>query len=179
MFAAEHWDVRPDLMCLAKGLSGGGLPIAAVLMTTEVAEAAKAVNTGGTWAGQPAAALGALAALGVFEREGVLDHVATLEAIAERHLRPLEQLPSVGEVRIKGLYIAIDFVADPETRERAPALATAVHRRCVAEGVVGIEDGVTHYRVLPALNMPEDLFERAMETIARAARAVDAERVTT
>ena len=176
MFAAEHWGVEPDLMCLAKAMSGGGLPIAAVMMTDAVATAAKAVNTGGTWAGQPAAALGTLATLDVYERDGILDHVLELESIAEEHLRPLEALDTVGEVRVKGLYIAIDFVLDPTSRRRAPHLATAVHRRCVREGIVGIEDGVSHYRVLPALNMPVELFRRAMETIARATIAVDRER---
>ncbi|HHC09381.1 MAG TPA: aminotransferase class III-fold pyridoxal phosphate-dependent enzyme [Actinobacteria bacterium] len=175
MFAAEHWDLEPDLMCLAKALSGGGLPIAAVLMTEEVAEAAEAVNTGGTWAGQPAAALGTLAALEVYERDRILDHVRTLASVAEEVLRPLEALDIVGEVRIKGLYLAVDFVADGRSLRRAPHLATAVHRRCVEAGVVGIEDGVSHYRALPALNMPVELFTEAMRTIAEATVAVDAE----
>ncbi len=174
MFAAEHWGVEPDLMCLAKGLSGGGMPIGAVLMSDAVAEAGQAVNTGGTWAGQPAACLGALAALDVFERDDVLAHVAHLEALAERHLGPLRELDTVGEVRIKGLYIAIDMVSDPETRQRAPHLARAIHDLMLRRGVVGIEDGVTHYRLLPALNMDSSLFEWSMRTLASVVREVDA-----
>ncbi len=175
MFAAEHWGVEPDLMCLAKGLSGGGLPLGAVLMSDAVAEAAQAVNTGGTWAGQPAACLGALAALDVFERDDVLGNVRRLETIAERCLGPLGDLEAVGEVRIKGLYIAIDMVTDPITKTRAPHLARAIHDRMVQRGIVGIEDGVSHYRVLPALNMDPELFEWSMHTLADTVREVGAE----
>ncbi|HIE21274.1 MAG TPA: aminotransferase class III-fold pyridoxal phosphate-dependent enzyme, partial [Acidimicrobiia bacterium] len=177
MFAAEHWGVQPDIMCLAKGLSGGGLPIGAVLMSEEVSERARAVHTGGTWAGQPAACLGTLAALDVFERDDILGQVARLEAIAKEVLDPLEDLSTVGEVRIRGLYIAIDMVWDKETKRGAPELARALHRRAVAGGVVGIEDDVSHYRILPALNMDEDLFRFTVTTIADAARTVDEDRV--
>ncbi len=172
-FASEHWNLQPDLMCLAKGLSGGGLPLGAVLMSEAVAKATTATNTGGTWAGQPAACLGALAAIDAFEQEQILAHVGRLESIAESHLRPLENLRSVGQVRIKGLYIAIDMVYDGEPRRRAPRLARRIHDYAVREGVVGIEDGVSHYRVLPALNMPEELFDLSMGIVARATRAAD------
>lgn len=174
MFAADLWDVQPDLMCLAKALSGGGLPIAAVLMSDDVNERTGDVHTGGTWAGQPAACLGALASLDVYERDDVLDHVKQLDVIAHRYLDPLTELSTVGEVRIRGTYIAIDMITDPATRARAPRLAQALHEHAVNHGVVGIEDDVSHYRILPALNMPVDLFTVTMEILVAATEHADA-----
>ncbi len=173
MFAADRWNVQPDLMCLAKALSGGGLPIGAVMMSEAVAKATAEVHTGGTWAGQPAACMGAIASLEAFDRDDILGHVARLSQIAEDQLRPLEDLDIVGEVRIVGLYVAIDFVSDKSSKTRAPYLALAVHEHALHKGVVGIEDDVSHYRILPALNMPDDLFSFTVSTIADAVRSVD------
>jgi len=174
MFAADLWNVEPDIMCLAKALSGGGLPVAAVLMSNDVRDRTGDVHTGGTWAGQPAACLGAMASLDVYERDGVLDHVKQLDVIAHRYLDPLTDLPAVGEVRIRGTYIAIDMVTDPGTRKRAPHLARALHDYAVSHGVVGIQDDVAHYRILPALNMPLDLFAVTMETLVTATEHANA-----
>ncbi len=174
LFAAEHWDLEPDLVCLAKGLSGGALPLGAVLMSEEVAAATDEVHTGGTWAGQPAACLAADESLRIIVEEGVLDNVRALDAIAHRILGPLaDSCAIVGDVRIRGLYLAVDFV-DPVRGGRAPGLSRRVHDLCVRRGLVGIQDEVAHYRGLPALNMAPEVFETAMEILAAAIREVDA-----
>jgi len=166
MFAAEHWGLEPDIMCLAKGLSGGAIPLGAVMMSEAVAEATQDVHTGGTYAGQPAACLAASESIRVFEEDGVLEHVAVLERIAKNKLEPLrDRYPIVGEVRVWGLYLAVDFVRDQASKERAPELAQAVHAACLRRGLAGIQDSVAHYRGLPALNMPEAVFERAMDIV--------------
>ncbi len=165
LFAAEHWDLQPDIMCLAKGLSGGALPLGAVLMSERVASATQEVHTGGTWAGQPAACLAAAESLRVITGEGVLDNVATLEGMAHRALDGLvDGSPVVSDVRIRGLYLAVEFV-DPRTGRRAPEISARVHQECVRSGLVGIQDDVAHYRGLPALNMSPVLFGRAMEIL--------------
>ncbi len=165
LFAAEHWDLHPDIMCLAKGLSGGALPLGAVLMSDRVAEATTEVHTGGTWAGQPAACLAAAESLRIITTEGVLDNVATLEAMALGALGGLtESSPIVSDVRIRGLYLAVEFV-DPATGRRAPELSARVHRKCIRNGLIGIQDDVAHYRGLPALNMSPVLFGRAMDIL--------------
>jgi 4-aminobutyrate aminotransferase-like enzyme len=169
MFAAEHWGIEPDLMCFAKGLSGGAIPIGAVMMSDAVSTAAKGMHTGGTFAGQPAACLAALESLRAFESERVLEHAAVLEQIAKDKLEPLtNRYPFVGEVRVWGLYLAVDFVHDQKSRERAPEIAQKVHRGCLKRGLAGIQDGVAHYRGLPALNMPEALFTQAMDILVGA-----------
>lgn len=119
LFACEHEAVSPDLMCLAKGITGGYLPLAATLATDEVFEAflgahadQKHVFHGHTYTGNALACAAALASLRLFE-DGLLD---ALPAKAERLARGLERLgghPHVFEVRQRGLMVGIELAADP------------------------------------------------------------------
>ena len=62
------------------------------------------------------------------------------------------------------MYLAVEFV-DPATGRRAPELSARVHRKCIRNGLIGIQDDVAHYRGLPALNMSPVLFGRAMDIL--------------
>ena len=170
MFAIEHWPGvvdKVDLMPLAKGLSGGALPIAAVMGTDEVMTASDNLYLGGTFAWQPAACAGALAGIEAMERENVLDNVAVLEKIALDSMLPLvDKYEIVGDVRIKGLYLALEFVEDKETKAPAKEITRQIHRRLLNKGVVGIhERGLWWIRWLPALNMPPALFQKACDLL--------------
>jgi len=167
MFAVELWDVEPDLMPLAKALSGGALPIAAVLGTEEVMTASDEIYLGGTFAWQGAACAGALKAIEIMERDHILDHVARLEKIAHEKLAPLvDKYEIVGDVRIQGLYIAIEFVEDKVKKGRPAKMTREIHRGCLRRGLVLIhEEGLWWIRLLPALNMPEEMFRKACDII--------------
>jgi adenosylmethionine-8-amino-7-oxononanoate aminotransferase len=117
MFACEHEGVAPDFLCLAKGLTGGYLPLAATLTTERVHdgflgafEEFKTFFHGHTYTGNPLACAAALATLEIFERERTLDRVQeTIAAFAsalERHVAPLEQ---VVEIRRCGLMCGIEL----------------------------------------------------------------------
>lgn len=165
MFAVEHWDVRPDLMCLAKAFSGGVLPIGAVLGTEEVMGTFDDTETGSTWSWLPAACAGALKGIEIFERDRVLDNVLRLEEVARRTLGGLpERYSVVGDVRIRGTYIAVEFVGDRVTKARVPGFQRAVERECVRRGLVLITHNAA-LRVLPSLTMPTDVFAVGMEII--------------
>lgn len=172
MFAIEHWDVRCDLMCLAKGFSGGMLPIAAVLGTEEVMGSFSDVETGSTWSWLPAACAGALKGIEIFERDHVLENVLELEEVAHRALDPLpERFPVVGDVRIKGTYIAVEFVGDRRTKSRVPGFQRAVEKECVRRGLVVIPHGAS-FRVLPSLTMPSEIFGVGMQIVVDSIGAV-------
>jgi 4-aminobutyrate aminotransferase-like enzyme len=165
LFSVEHWDVHPDLMCLAKAFSGGVMPIAAVLGTEEVMGSFDDTETGSTWSWLPAACAGALRAIEVFERDRVLDNVLRLEEVAHRTLGGLpSRFEVVGDVRIKGTYIAIEFVKDRATKERAPEFQHLVEQECVRRGLVVITHNAA-LRVLPSLTMPPEVFEQGMAII--------------
>ena len=120
MFACEHEGVAPDLLCLAKGLTGGYLPLAATLTTERVYggflgefEELRAFFHGHTYTGNPLACAAALATLDVFKEERTLEHVAELDALLGEILEPLAALSGVGEVRRRGLMCGIDLAGFP------------------------------------------------------------------
>ncbi|RJP69161.1 MAG: adenosylmethionine--8-amino-7-oxononanoate transaminase [Candidatus Abyssobacteria bacterium SURF_17] len=124
LFACEHEGVTPDILAVAKGLSGGYLPVAATLATQEIYdgflgsyEEARALFHGHTYTGNPLACAAAVANLEIFDRERTLKKVQQkIEFLADL-LQPLAELPHVGEVRQRGLMVGIELVKDKKSRE--------------------------------------------------------------
>ena len=120
-FAVDHWDVTPDLICFAKGVNSGYVPLGGVVISRRIADsfAERPFPGGLTYSGHPLACASAVASIGIFKEEGIIDHARhlgedivgpELAAMAERH-------PSVGEVRGLGVFWAIELVRDRATRE--------------------------------------------------------------
>ena len=127
LFACDREGVAPDFLCLAKGLTGGYLPLAATL-TTEAVYAAffataaegKTFYHGHTYCGNPLGVAVALASLRVFDDERTLENLPPkIEALRQR-LAELAGLPHVGDVRQCGLIAGIELVADKETKAPYP-----------------------------------------------------------
>ncbi|WP_436737630.1 aspartate aminotransferase family protein [Streptomyces sp. BBFR102] len=120
-FAADLYDVVPDLMTFAKGVNSGYVPLGGVAISGKIAETfAKRPYPGGlTYSGHPLACAAAVATLKVMAEEGVVENAARLGAeVVEPELRRLaERHPSVGEVRGVGMFWALDLVKDRETHE--------------------------------------------------------------
>jgi adenosylmethionine-8-amino-7-oxononanoate aminotransferase len=140
MFACEHASITPDLMCVAKGLTGGYLPLAATLATDAVFEAflapydeLKTFFHGHTYTGNALACAVALASLRVFEEERTLERlgpkIATLEARLAAEIAPLAH---VGDVRQRGFMVGIELVADRAARRPYPTAARMGHRTILA-----------------------------------------------
>jgi adenosylmethionine-8-amino-7-oxononanoate aminotransferase len=124
MFACEHEDVVPDIMCLSKGITGGYLPLAVTLATEEIYSAflsefreMKTFFHGHSYTGNPLACAAALACLDIFEKEETLKKLLPKIGILERWLNDISDLAHVGDVRNRGLMGAIELVMDKETRE--------------------------------------------------------------
>ena len=143
MFAVDHEDVEPDLMCVGKGLSGGYLPLAATFATEQIFEAflapyedLKTFFHGHTYTGNALACAVALANLDIFEKEQVVartaERAAEMQRLLKQHVEPLEH---VGEVRQWGLMVGIELVRDRptkasfETRLEVPQRIVAEARR--------------------------------------------------
>jgi 4-aminobutyrate aminotransferase-like enzyme len=177
MFAVQMWDVHPDLMVLAKALSGGVMPIGATLGSEDVMGDTE-VFSGGTFAWTPPACVAALEGIELIEREGLLEQGRALGARLRERLSGLaERYEIVGDVRCIGLFLGIEFVKDRATKERAVEEARAVHFRCLEGVVVDIYDRGFHaVRWQPALTMPADMLERACDILEEAVAEVDASR---
>src|SRR5439155_12834972 len=161
----------------ARALSGGVLPIAACL-GSEAVMGDTEVYAGGTYSWFPPSCAAALKGLEVIERDGLLDRGRELEAVALERLPSLaSQFAIVGDVRVKGLYIAIEFVKDKETKVKGVEDARAVHFRCLERGIVDVYDrGMNFVRWQPALTMPPEMFERAIDMLTEAIASVEATR---
>lgn len=133
LFACEQEGVRPELLCLAKGISAGYLPLAATLATEEIYdafrgpwEASRTFFHGHSYTGNPLACAAGLASLEIFERDRVLEHVGPKsEHLARALADKVTPLAHVGEVRLRGLMVGIELVADRQSRAPfSPALRT-------------------------------------------------------
>ncbi|MDX3356826.1 aspartate aminotransferase family protein [Streptomyces sp. ME01-24h] len=120
-FAAERFDVIPDLLTFAKGVNSGYVPLGGVAISEEIAAtfATRPYPGGLTYSGHPLACAAAVATIRVMEDEGVVEHAAALgENVIGPGLRELAaRHPSVGEVRGLGAFWALELVRDRETRE--------------------------------------------------------------
>ena len=123
LFACEQEAVSPDFLCLAKGLTGGYLPLAATLTTEEVRSAflgtaldGKTFCHGHTYGGNPLGAAVALATLRVFDDESTLDVLPAKIARLSQRLEEFARQPHVGDVRQRGLIAGIELVADVARR---------------------------------------------------------------
>lgn len=145
MFACEHEDVRPDLMCVAKGITGGYLPLAATLATEAIYNAFlgkyeefKTFFHGHTYTANPLACAAAIANLGIFEKEKTLARLKPVLEAFGLELEKLAESPHVGEIRRIGLMTAIELVMDRKTKEIYPAKLKIPARICMACRPLGL-----------------------------------------
>jgi len=129
MFASEHGPVRPDMMCLSKGLSAGYLPLAATAMTDDIYESflsddrAKTFFHGHSFTANPLGCAVGLASLDIFREEGTLERIAALEKQLRDGLEPLRALPCVGDVRVIGGVGIIELVENKASKAAGGYLA--------------------------------------------------------
>ena len=177
LFACEQEQVRPDLLCLAKGLSGGYLPLAATLVTDEIYEAflgrpheARTFYHGHTFTGNPLGCAAALASLRLFDENRVLENVGANANRLQERLAELGDHPHVGQVRQKGIMIGIELVADRDGNVPYPAENRMGHQVTLAARKRGVMirplgDVVV---LMPAPAMPADLVDRLCDATIEA-----------
>ncbi len=186
MFAVDHAEVAPDLMCVGKGISGGYLPLAATFASEEIFETFLGPYEdfvtffhGHTYTGNALACAVAIASCDIFERDGVLERVTQraqqLRALLERELQPL---PHVGDIRQWGLMVGIELVRERETRtpyDAAERMGMRVIHRARQHGVILRPLGNVIV-LMPPLSIEADELDRLC-TVSRDAicRATDGE----
>jgi adenosylmethionine-8-amino-7-oxononanoate aminotransferase len=144
MFAVEQEGVVPDIMTVAKGLTGGYLPLAATLTTERIFESflgtfasQKTFFHGHTYCGNPLACAASVASLKLFRERRLLASLPSKIEALTAALAPLRDHPHVGEVRQRGLMVGIELVRDRATREPYAAPLRAGHRACMEARPLG------------------------------------------
>jgi taurine--2-oxoglutarate transaminase len=165
-FAVNKWNVTPDLICFAKGVNSGYLPLGGVVISQKIADTFKdRVFPGGlTYSGHPLACAAAVASINIFKEEKIVEHARmlgkdiigpALEKIKAKH-------PSVGDVRGLGVFWAIELVKNRETREPlVPFNAAGADAKPMLELVAACKERnlwpFTHFNrmhVVPPCNTP-------------------------
>jgi diaminobutyrate-2-oxoglutarate transaminase len=172
MFACEEDGVTPDVITLSKALGGIGYPLSCIVYDEKLDSWAPGAHIG-TFRGHQVAMAAGEAALDFIEDNDLAAHAGELGALALAYLREAAaELPSVGEVRGRGLMIGIELVKDRDTKEPWPELATEVRVACYQKGLV-IELG-GHFtnvvRFLPPLVISRGLLMRGLEIFADSLR---------
>jgi len=181
LFACEQGGLAPDFLCLSKGLTGGTLPLSAVLTTNRVYDAFYAEYSAGkaflhshSYTGNPIACRAALATLSVLRDEPVLERNRTLAAHLAKRIAPLSSHPNVADVRQTGMIAAIELVRDKTTREPFAALerrGQRVYRHGLERGVVLRPLGNVVYFMPPFCITPDEIdfmIDAAIEGVDKA-----------
>jgi adenosylmethionine-8-amino-7-oxononanoate aminotransferase len=181
MFACEQEGVSPDILAVAKGLTGGYLPLAATLTTEEIYRAFlgryeefKTFFHGHSFTANPLGCAAALGTLSLFEREDVPARVSALSALMAKSLSRLEEHQNVGDIRRKGLMAGIEIVADRKTKESFPPerkVGQRIARKAREKGMLlrPLGDVIV---LMPPLSSTEGEIEALVEAAAWAIGAV-------
>ena len=167
-FAVEHWGVQPDIITMAKALTAGYMPAGAAIVSEEIWAALEAFPDVHTFGGHAAAGAAALAAIEIYEREGLIERAREVGEQLLGLLRRLEAHEVVGEVRGLGMWAAVDFTSDPQTR--APLDFDQVHAIVLAareRGLIVTRNGGA-IELAPRLDMPLEEIEEGVEILDRA-----------
>ena len=137
MFATEHFDVQPDIMTMAKGLTSGYVPLGAVGCSDQVLEPIEVLNHLHTYGNHPVACAVGLKNLEILETEKLIENSEKMGRYFLDGLKTLEHHPSVGEVRGTGLWLAIDFTINKKSRASFPLEnLMSIIRRAKQKGIL-------------------------------------------
>ena len=155
LFACNHYDLQPDILCLAKSIAGG-VPMGAICLAPRVMESGRITRGahGSTFGGNPLACAAALATLDILEQEALPERAAALGEQALERLRAI-RTPLIREVRGRGLLLGIEL-----TRRAQPYLEKLTER-----GVIALLAGPNVIRLLPPLVITEALLERVLDVV--------------
>ncbi|HEY2036728.1 MAG TPA: aminotransferase class III-fold pyridoxal phosphate-dependent enzyme, partial [Steroidobacteraceae bacterium] len=167
MFACEQAGIRPDMMCLSKGLTAGYLPLSAVMTTDSIYQAfydeyvkLTAFLHSHSFTGNPLACSAALASLDIFRTDHVLARNGSLAAHLGAKARELEAHPHVAEVRQHGMIVAVELVRDKASRELYPwqeRRGLRIYRHALSRGVLLRPIGTVVYFMPPYVITPEEI----------------------
>ncbi len=172
LFAVEHFDARPDLICVAKSLAGG-FPLSGVIGRKAVMDNVPAGGLGGTYAGNPLAVAAALAVLDVIEEENLLARARAIGAQLEERIAGFARrndLVRIARVRGLGAMVAFDVVKDAAGSEPDPDAARSIVRRAYESGLIILSCGTeaNTIRLLAPLTASDGIIGEGLDILERA-----------
>jgi 4-aminobutyrate aminotransferase len=169
LFAAEHYDVMPDIITMAKSMAGG-TTLSAVCGKAEVMDGPAPGGLGGTYAGNPLAIAAAHAVIDIIEQEQLVARANVLgDRLVARLKKAQKNNPTIKEVRGLGSMIAVEFY-DPSTDQPSMEITKQVQQAALAEGLILLTCGVytNALRFLYPLTIQDAVFDEALDILDRA-----------
>ena len=184
-FAVDHWDVVPDIMTVAKGLTSAYLPLGAIMVNDEIAAHFEDnfLYSGLTYGAHPVSCAAAVATIKVYQEDGLIEHAKKMGTVLAHEMERLRKKhPSVGETRSIGLFGLFELVKNRQTREpMAPFNATAAEMGPMTQlGAFFRENGLftlvrwNTFFVNPPLCISEDQLRAGVAIIDQALDITDA-----
>jgi 4-aminobutyrate aminotransferase len=163
MFAVEHWDVEPDILCLAKGIASG-MPLGAIIARDRVMDWPPGSHAS-TFGGNPVSCRAALATIDLLQREYLANTAARGEQLRQG-LRLLQnQFPEIGDVRGLGLMTAMDIVKSQDTAVPDPTLRDDIVQAAFQRGLLLLGCGECAIRFCPPLCITASQVETAVDIL--------------
>lgn len=167
MFAIEHWGIEPDIVCIAKGIASG-MPMGAIVARKSIMETWPSGAHANTYGGNALACAAALTTIRLLE-EGMIantnevgDHMkARLETWRDRY-------PFIGDVRGKGLMLAVEIVSDRVNKTADAALRDKIVDLCFEKGLLLLGAGLNAIRFCPPLNIDAETVDAGLEVMEQA-----------
>ena len=184
MFGIDHHGVQPDMMCVAKGLTAGYLPLGALIVSDEIANAyaEKALPLGLTYSAHPVSCAAALATIEIYEKENLIENAAKMGQYVEEKIESMKPShPSIGDFRNTGLLGCIELVKNRETKEPVtpwnapPELMEPTNRMAAKIRELGMFTFVrwNWIFVAPPLNITKAEVDEGLEIISQAISIAD------
>jgi taurine--2-oxoglutarate transaminase len=178
-FAVDHWGVQPDILTTAKGITSAYVPLGLCATTEKIAAYFQDhyFAHGHTYEAHPMTLAPAVATIHEMQRLNLVDRAASLAPFVQGKLHALKaKHPSIGDVRGKGLFWAVELVKNRSTKEPfntyvdkvsgTPLMVDKIAAKCMAEGVI-IQAWVSHFVIAPPLIVTKDEIDRGIETLDR------------
>ncbi|MDQ4120358.1 MAG: acetyl ornithine aminotransferase family protein [Acidobacteriota bacterium] len=161
MFASDHYDLKPDIMTLAKGI-GSGLPIGACVARADIMNWGKGAHAS-TFGGNPVCIASALKTIELLEN-GLVENSARVGEYLQNGLRHLmRKYDCIGDVRGLGLMIGVEFVESKDSMKPAPELRDRIEVECFNRGLIILGCGISTIRFSPPLVLSEENANVALE----------------
>lgn len=161
MFACDHYDLKPDIITLAKGIASG-MPMGACVARADVMDWGPGAHAS-TFGGNPVAIAAAMKTIELLERELVANSAEVGQYLQEKLRALMSRHDVIGDVRGLGMMVGVEFVEDRETREPAPALRDRIEVECFNRGLIILGAGHSTIRWSPPLVLTREHVDVAVE----------------
>ncbi|HUS79181.1 MAG TPA: acetyl ornithine aminotransferase family protein [Patescibacteria group bacterium] len=172
-FAIEHFDVVPDIVCMAKGIAAG-LPLGVTASRADLMDWEPGSHAS-TFGGNPVATAAAKAVIQIIEEEGLLENSESQGSYIKKRLTEMkDDHKMIGDVRGIGLMVGVELVKDKYTKEPAKQETNDVMMSCFRKGVAIVNCGVSTIRMMPPLTITRELIDRSLEIFEESLSEVEA-----